>query len=107
LSLRLSVLEVLAGKGYLPHLTLNKSDPLEERVCSLPHRDGMWSSGIVACPIVEVVPDLPVAVNRAVSMAYEMNIVSSKNPCRGLILVSDWHRVVEPIWDVRTPLGDC
>lgn len=88
----------------LPHLTLYESYPFYHGIIRSPDGESMWSARIIGLSVDEIVPVLSVTVKRAVSISIEANLIASEHPCCGLVLISDWNAMVQPVLDICTPL---
>lgn len=89
--------------AYAPHLTLHKAQPRERRV-DRRHGQRVRSTGVIRYRACSVIPGLAVAVERAMPVAVEADILATEYPRRRLILVAYWERVGQPVGDVCAPL---
>ena len=67
----------------------------------------MWTSRIIRCVgllLDPLIPVVSVAVQSTNAMAINADIVTAKNEGRGLVLIANWKRCIEPILDVSAPL---
>lgn len=91
-------------KEHLPHLTIQKSHSLNNRVVQPIESHPVWSSGIVGNPMHEIIPGLAVSINSAMSKSVYMNIIATQYPSRRLVLIPHIERIFEPVRDIRWPL---
>lgn len=54
----------------------------------------MWPASIIRLAVDEVIPDRPITIKRSVSVAIEVDIISSEDECGGLVLISHWERMI-------------
>lgn len=73
----------------IPHLTLQKPNPLEHAITGPCDRDLVRPTWIVVRPIDEIIPNLAISIQRPVTVAVPSHIIPSKEPRRALVLVSD------------------
>lgn len=93
------------GSGSdLPHLTLQKIESLDNRVGRIPHRDLVRATRIVGRAVDEIIPDLAITIEGAISMPIPMEVVAPELPGSGLVLIAHRQRVVEPVVDICVPL---
>ena len=77
-----------------PHLALHEAHIFDHGVVDPGECDLMWSARIVGLAMVEVIPDLPIAVKSAIAVTVEMDIVASKSPGRRLVLIAHRKRAI-------------
>ena len=88
-----------------PHLTLHEAQAGEDGVGGIGDGEGVRAARVVALAADEVVPGLAVAVEGAVGVAEEGDVVAAEEPGGGLVLVAHGEGVGEPVLDVSVPLG--
>lgn len=99
--------EIMGPCRYLPHLTSQEVYPLDNRVPQPIESESMWTTrvvgsvGLLSDPFIPVVA---IAIESALPMAVETNIVAAEDEGSGLILISNIQRVGKPVRDVRAPL---
>ena len=86
-----------------PHLALHESCFLDDTVLHALKRDLMRSPREIIFAINFVVPNLSIAIECAIPEAVPMDVLAAKYPSSGLVLETDWQRVVEPVVDVSVP----
>jgi hypothetical protein len=84
-------------------LALDEASFLDDTVLHAFEGYLMGTSDIVVGSIDKVVPNLAIAVQRAIAKAIPVNVLATKYPSSGLILKSDGQRVVKPVVDVGVP----
>lgn len=80
-----------------PHLALDKSDSFENTVLCSGNGNLMRSPNQIARSIVEIIPYLPVPIQRSMTMAVPSDILAPKKPCASLILITNRERIVQPV----------
>lgn len=88
---------------YLPHLTLNKSQLLNNSVSHTSKGDRVWATGIVVGAVDVVIPHLAIAIKSPVPVSIPGNPLSTEQPGTALVLVAHREGVVEPVLDVLVP----
>lgn len=58
---------------------------------------------IVIRPIDKIIPNLPIPIQRPNTMPIPPHTLTSKQPCRALVLITHGQRVIEPVLQVRVP----
>lgn len=92
---------------FIPHLTSQEVYPFYNRVPQPVESESMRASrvvgsiGLLSDPFIPVVA---VAIESALPIAVETNIVAAEDEGSGLILIPNIQGVGEPVRDVRTPL---
>lgn len=102
-----SVVSSVIKTRCLPHLTPQKPHSLDHRVCQAIERDGMrstWIVGRVRLLSDEAVPIITVAVESALPMPFESDPIPTQDEGCRLVLIPHWHRVIQPVRDIRSPL---
>jgi hypothetical protein len=84
-----SVHQTAKHQKGLPHLTLQKPNPLENAITGPGDCDLVGPTWIIVCPIDEIIPNLSISIQRPVTVAVPSHIIPSKEPGRALVLVSD------------------
>jgi hypothetical protein len=88
---------------YLPHLTLNKPQALDNRVSHTSIGNRVWASGVVVRAIDEVIPHLAVPIQGSLPVTIPCDALSTEQPGTALVLVAHRKGVVEPVLDVLVP----
>lgn len=103
-SSRLGTLAFQAGRvNYLPHLTLDESQLLNDSVSHTSKGDRVWPSRVVVGAVDVVIPHLSVAIQSSNAMAIPPDALSTEQPGAALVLVANGEGVVEPVLDVLVP----
>lgn len=64
----------------------------------------MGSIWIIGGTARKVIPNLAVAIKSPITKTSEGDIVTTEKKCSRLVLVTNWHGIVEPISCICTPL---
>lgn len=91
------------GVEYLPHLTLDESKALNDRVPHTSKGNRVWASGVVVCAIDVVIPHLTVTIQGADSVSIPCYAFSTEQPGAALVLIAHRKGVVQPVLNVLVP----
>lgn len=90
-------------QNYLPHLTLDKTETLEDTVLCAGDGDLVRPTRIVVGTIDKIIPHLPVAIQGTVAMPIPAHALAPKQPRTGLVLIAHRKRGIQPVRDVGVP----
>ena len=83
-----------------PHLALDEAETREEGVGCVGDGESVWTARKITRSTDEIVPDLAVAIEGAIVVAVERDVIAAEEPCGGLHLVAHREGVGEPVGDV-------
>ena len=90
--------------SYVPHLAADKPQALKLWIRGVCNGQRVRAAWVIGLSIRKRVPDISITVKSAISMAIEGNLISADDPRRGLVLIANGERMVEPVVYICAPL---